>query len=238
MKTKSRIRPGLLLFAGVGIVVLTALALSVSQPSVMAASSSSGSSASDPYDFFSETAILQRDPGTPIGPTKKIIICHNGNTIRVSERAVQKHLAHGDTLGPCLGDYVVCHKYTHFDNEHTNVKSRTIIVGQKNLSKHLAEGDTLGPCPNQVFMCNGRNRILVVTSANVDDHLARGQQIGLCPGKTLLCHKGRTMIVKDSSVPDHLAHGDCIGYCYDAPGPLITQTTTCTSNPPTAFAGP
>jgi hypothetical protein len=32
----------------------------------------------------------------------KVTICHKGKvTIRVSLNAVQKHLEHGDTLGPC-----------------------------------------------------------------------------------------------------------------------------------------
>lgn len=31
----------------------------------------------------------------------KVEICHNGNTIEVSERSAQAHLAHGDTEGVC-----------------------------------------------------------------------------------------------------------------------------------------
>jgi hypothetical protein len=33
---------------------------------------------------------------------EKVVICHNGNTIEVDASAVAAHLAHGDTLGPCL----------------------------------------------------------------------------------------------------------------------------------------
>jgi hypothetical protein len=237
MKTKSRIRSGLLLFAGLGIVVLAAFALSVFQVPAMAAPNPSKSSGPDPSDFFSDTARLQRDPGTPVGPPKKIIICHNGRTISVGEKAVPAHLAHGDTLGPCLGDYVICHKYPNFDPDHAHVPYRTIIVSQKDLASYLALGDTMGPCPNQAFMCTRKNRTIVVPSQNVSDHLSRGQQLGLCPGKTLLCHKNHTIVVEDSSLPAHLAHGDCIGYCYGSAGPLVSQTMTCSSNPPTAFAG-
>lgn len=32
---------------------------------------------------------------------KKVTICHNGNTISVSENALDAHLKHGDTIGPC-----------------------------------------------------------------------------------------------------------------------------------------
>ena len=32
---------------------------------------------------------------------KKITICHKGQTLEVPENAVQAHLNHGDTLGPC-----------------------------------------------------------------------------------------------------------------------------------------
>jgi hypothetical protein len=32
----------------------------------------------------------------------KVTICHKGRTISVSKRALQVHLAHGDTVGPCV----------------------------------------------------------------------------------------------------------------------------------------
>lgn len=35
------------------------------------------------------------------GNNMKIKVCHNGNTLCVSENAVAAHLAHGDFLGPC-----------------------------------------------------------------------------------------------------------------------------------------
>ena len=36
---------------------------------------------------------------TPI--PKKVAMCHQGRTIMVDRLAVETHLAHGDTLGPC-----------------------------------------------------------------------------------------------------------------------------------------
>ena len=38
---------------------------------------------------------------TTTRPPKKVVMCHNGQTIKVDARAVAVHLAHGDTLGPC-----------------------------------------------------------------------------------------------------------------------------------------
>ncbi len=32
---------------------------------------------------------------------RKVLVCHNGKSIMVDEHAVEAHLAHGDTLGPC-----------------------------------------------------------------------------------------------------------------------------------------
>ena len=32
---------------------------------------------------------------------KKVTICHKGQTLEVAEPALQAHLNHGDTLGPC-----------------------------------------------------------------------------------------------------------------------------------------
>jgi hypothetical protein len=32
---------------------------------------------------------------------KKVTVCHEGNTLEISQSALDTHLAHGDTLGPC-----------------------------------------------------------------------------------------------------------------------------------------
>jgi len=40
----------------------------------------------------------------PQDKPEKVLICHNGNTLEVSERAVPAHLSHGDTLGACVDD--------------------------------------------------------------------------------------------------------------------------------------
>ena len=62
------------------------------------------------FGFASKTAQLARDPGTPTEPNDKIMICHHGHgndkphTIRISTRALDAHLAHGDTIGPCSSD--------------------------------------------------------------------------------------------------------------------------------------
>jgi hypothetical protein len=34
-------------------------------------------------------------------PPRKVSICHKGNTLEVDESALQAHLNHGDTMGPC-----------------------------------------------------------------------------------------------------------------------------------------
>jgi len=39
---------------------------------------------------------------TGAGPGQhKIAICHKGQTLELPEPAIQAHLNHGDTLGPC-----------------------------------------------------------------------------------------------------------------------------------------
>jgi hypothetical protein len=35
------------------------------------------------------------------GAAKKVSICHKGQTLEVPEQAVEAHLGHGDTMGPC-----------------------------------------------------------------------------------------------------------------------------------------
>src|SRR5438093_1347789 len=61
--------------------------------------------ADDGANFSSATAITARSDGSPVGPPAKVTICHQGNTLTVAEPAVQAHLAHGDTLGPCAGSF-------------------------------------------------------------------------------------------------------------------------------------
>ena len=41
------------------------------------------------------------DTGAGPGQDKKISICHKGQTLELPEAAIQAHLNHGDTLGPC-----------------------------------------------------------------------------------------------------------------------------------------
>jgi hypothetical protein len=225
-------------YAGFGLLTLTGVAVFQFQSTVEAAEKSSSAAAADQTSFHSGTARMERDPGTPVGPPKQIILCHNGHTIRVSEKAAAAHFAHGDTSGPCPGQYVICHKYPNFDSDHTHTPYRTIIVSQADLAQYLAQGDTQGPCPNQAFMCNRGKKTIVVSSSNISDHLSRGQQLGLCPGKLLICHKGHTMVIKESEWPQHQAEGDCQGYCYGSAGPLVDQTTPCSSSPPTSFGKP
>ena len=59
--------------------------------------------AKDQESFQSPAAVAARSCGSPVGPPRKVTLCHNGHNITVSENAVPAHLAHGDTLGPCTG---------------------------------------------------------------------------------------------------------------------------------------
>ena len=45
-------------------------------------------------------AVPAVDTGAAPGQ-KKVTICHRGQTLEVAEPAVEAHLRHGDTLGPC-----------------------------------------------------------------------------------------------------------------------------------------
>jgi len=47
-----------------------------------------------------EEALAKRGRGKPEKP-EKVLVCHHGREIMVAERAVDAHLAHGDTLGEC-----------------------------------------------------------------------------------------------------------------------------------------
>lgn len=48
-------------------------------------------------------AVVAASPKTEAGATPgKRTICHRGQTLEVAEAAVQAHLGHGDTVGPCV----------------------------------------------------------------------------------------------------------------------------------------
>ena len=88
-------------------------------------------------------------------------VCHippgnpdNAHTIVVDDSAVQTHLDHGDTLGPCPEEpgppddqyaekVLICHiPPGNPENAHT------ISVSVNAVPAHLAHGDTEGPCPD------------------------------------------------------------------------------------------
>lgn len=167
--------------------------------------------------FETESALEARSIGSPVGPPKRIIICHKGrHTIRVAQSAVPAHLAHGDTLGPCPEDTVICHKGRN-----------TLIVSASAVPAHLAHGDTMGPCPNDVFMCNNLYNTIVVKAENVAEHLARGHRLGLCPDEALVCNRGKqTVRVNRRRLPEILARpGSYEGYCAGDQGPLISTNS-------------
>jgi hypothetical protein len=218
------------------VVLLFGVGLFQSDGVARAAQKPQATAASDQLSFYSTTAAMESDSGTPVGPPKSIIICHNGRTIRVSEKAAAAHFAHGDTPGPCPGKYVICHQYPNFDPSHTKSRYGTIIVSQQDYQKYIDAGDTAGPCPNQVFMCTLGGKQTVVAAANVSAHEARGQQVGLCPGKLLICYKNHTIVINESDWPKYQSKGACQGYCYGSSGPLVDQTSPCSSASPTVRA--
>jgi hypothetical protein len=60
-----------------------------------------GTAASDRASFLSPTGQLARSPGSPVGPPKKIVICHKRRTLSINANAWLAHQRHGDHLGPC-----------------------------------------------------------------------------------------------------------------------------------------
>ena len=108
-------------------------------------------------------AVIALTPGTalaPPGPPDQITICHrppgnpeNPQTITISINALQAHLAHGDTIGPCDGynyyppsqpkKITICHIPP---GNRDRARPRTITISINALAAHLAHGDTIGSC--------------------------------------------------------------------------------------------
>ena len=110
-----------------------------SQQQGNATSASSGSGSQGDH----KQAVCHIPPGNP----------ENAHTIVVDDSAVQTHLDHGDTLGPCPEEpgppddqyaekVLICHiPPGNPENAHT------ISVSVNAVPAHLAHGDTEGPCP-------------------------------------------------------------------------------------------
>ena len=110
-----------------------------SQQQANATGASSGSGSQGDH----KQAVCHIPPGNP----------DNAHTIVVDDSAVQTHLDHGDTLGPCPDEpgppddqyaekVLICHiPPGNPENAHT------ISVSVNAVPAHLAHGDTEGPCP-------------------------------------------------------------------------------------------
>lgn len=110
-----------------------------SQQQGNATSASSGSGSQGDH----KQAVCHIPPGNP----------DNAHTIVVDDSAVQTHLDHGDTLGPCPEEpgppddqyaekVLICHiPPGNPENAHT------ISVSVNAVPAHLAHGDSEGPCP-------------------------------------------------------------------------------------------
>ena len=107
----------------------------------------------------SDSAGLLASPSGSQGDHKQAV-CHvppgnpdNAHTIVIDDSAVQTHLDHGDSLGPCPEEpgppddqyaekVLICHiPPGNPENAHT------ISVSVNAVPAHLAHGDTEGPCP-------------------------------------------------------------------------------------------
>lgn len=117
---------------------------------------------------FAIAGVQQRSPAAKTGTNgknAKVTICHKAGslgkprvTLRVSEKALEAHRRHGDTVGTCTttstaattvgqttaqgADRVtVCHRTRSQSNATTEIE-----VSRNALAAHLKHGDTQGVC--------------------------------------------------------------------------------------------
>jgi len=168
---------------------------------------------------------------------QNVVICHDGATIEVLLADLPAHLAHGDTLGPCVVRTVtVCHQGTTIEVPETELQSHldhgdtlgacvvqtvtvchqgaTIEVPLSELQSHLDHGDTLGACPVQTVTVCHLGTAIEVPLADLQTHLDHGDTLGPCPVQMVtICHLGNTIEVPVTELQAHLDHGDTLGSC-------------------------
>jgi hypothetical protein len=66
----------------------------------------------------------------------KVLICHKGNTLCVSQSAVAAHLKHGDTEGPCYSNPVAGRENTDVTHDLEASKSNSIESAEYKLSSY------------------------------------------------------------------------------------------------------
>ncbi|MEZ4594303.1 MAG: FecR domain-containing protein [Chloroflexota bacterium] len=122
-------------------------------------------------------------------PTGKVLICHypsgdtsKGNTLEIGADALDAHLAHGDTLGPCPTPTAPPEAPTD-----TPLPAPTDTSVPAPTNTQPAPTNTAVPAPTntpapagKVTLCHNGNTIEVDADA-VDAHLAHGDTLGPCP---------------------------------------------------------
>lgn len=120
--------------------------------------------------------------GSDTAPTEKILICHypsgdtsKGNTLEIGADALNAHLAHGDTLGPCPTPTAPPELPT---DTPLPAPTDTPLPAPTNTS---VPAPTNTPEPvEKVTLCHNGNTIEVAADA-VDAHLAHEDTLGACP---------------------------------------------------------
>jgi hypothetical protein len=151
--------------------------------------------------------------GSPVDGGK-VALCHKGITIVVSKKSQAAHMAHGDTLGPCLPTSTA---YTIVCVEGTP-RVVTLNEAAGYLSKKTG---TLGLCNDKAgtIMCNKSGVSVAVAKADIEQKTKDGWKIGPCQGKAVvaMCRNGKQIMVPSDKVASNQALGVTLGACPKPP---------------------
>jgi uncharacterized repeat protein (TIGR01451 family) len=170
--------------------------------------------------FFTDTfSVTSADCGK-----NKVLVCHNGLTICISENALTAHLSHGDCMGNCNNSCdarfrksVSCSNTQSYDFDYSgNTPDNANFFWQFGPDATPSTSTAQNPS-GIVFNSGGEKQatLILTRSGNTgiitDTFSVSSAACG--HNKVTVCHYGNPLCISANDLHGHMAHGDCMGNC-------------------------
>jgi hypothetical protein len=153
--------------------------------------------------------------------TQQTTLCYQGQTVTVSNTAVQALLSLGATQGACPPQEIqICHIPPGNPSG-----AMTITIPQSAWAAHQGHGDVQGACSSNLISICYQNQTLLISESVWPYYQSLGATRGACPTRTIqICHippgnpsGAQTITIPENAWLGHQAHGDTQGACNMTP---------------------